>query len=157
MLYLSGWNLTNLWFASNTKTRVKWHNETVKKTKNQHYWRRQEASDKDYCLFARVCMWLLVNTRTQGVGKWILSANKENWEGKKQQNQDRQIYRGDIGKFTGRKLDASVTQYWTSASIKYGPSPPSRWFLTSDHWRSCSCFLTFVQQLFHISPGEGNS
>lgn len=58
---------------------------------------------------------------------------KSRREKKTQQNQDGQIYSGHIGKFTGRKLDASVTQYWTSASVKYGPSPPSRWFLTSDH------------------------
>lgn len=141
-------------FQHKNTTEMTWWDR--QKDKIQHYWSSQEAADKDYCLFAHVCVCLLVNTRTQGMGKLLRCANKEDQWGKKQQNQAGLLYSGDIGKFTGRKLDASVTQYWTSASVKYGPSPPSRWFLTSDHWHS-SCFLTFVQQSFHISPREGNS
>lgn len=142
--------------VSYTKTRLGRHDETVKKIKKQHYWSRQEAADKDYCLFARVFVCQYLNWRTEKIIAGIKQrkSREKNKQTKNQQNQDGQIYSGDIGKFKGRKLDASATQYWTSASVKYGPSPPSRWFLTSDHWCSLSYFWTIVPQSFRIVSGR---
>lgn len=37
-----------------------------------------------------------------------------------------------MDRFAGRNLDTPETQYWASASVKYGPSPTTRWFPTYD-------------------------
>lgn len=50
--------------VSNTKTQLRQHDETVRKIKNQHYWSRLEAADKDYCLVARVFSCQFLNPRS---------------------------------------------------------------------------------------------
>lgn len=63
------------------------------------------------------------------------------------------------GKFTARDVDPLETQYWASASVKYGPSPATRCSLTSDASATPLIPLSALisPKVSSISLGVGNS
>lgn len=130
VLYLSGWNLTNLWvkqvcftLVSNTKIRLRWHDETIKKIKKTNIIGVDKKLQTKIIVCLHVC--LLVNDWAQGVGKWMLGANKENRGEKTAESrwvdlQWRcwQIYRQKIGCISGTILDFSQRKIWSLTSIQ---------------------------------------